>query len=55
MKDYETEINNEIVKRLSEMESAEYQFPKRFGLKDYILVAAVVVTGIIGIIVGAYL
>ena len=49
---YEEELNAEIEERLSEMENPDYAFPRRFGKKDYIIAAAIVVIGILVLIVG---
>lgn len=45
----------EIEKRISEMESEDYKFPKRFGKMDYAVLAAVCVICLILIIAGGFL
>lgn len=48
-------MNEEIEKRIDEMESKDYEFPKRFSKKDYMIVAILVIFCLIMIIWGAYL
>ncbi|MGN0587442.1 MAG: hypothetical protein ACI4JF_09160 [Oscillospiraceae bacterium] len=52
---YEEKLNAEIEKRISEMEQSDYVFPKRFGKRDYIILAAVAAVCLVMIIVGAYI
>lgn len=53
--DYEEKLNEEIEKRISEMEQKDYVFPKRFGKRDYIILAAAAAVCLVMIIVGAYI
>ena len=55
MKDYETELDAEIEKRLAEMEKPDYKFAKRLGKREYIIIAVLVAAGIIVIVAGSYL
>jgi len=55
MKDYETELDTEIEKRIAEMENPDYKFAKRLGKRDYIIIVIFVTIGIVCIIAGAYL
>lgn len=45
----------EIEKRISEMESEDYEFPKRFGKRDYAILAAVCAVCLVLIIAGGFL
>lgn len=53
--DYDKKLAEEIEKRISEMESEDYEFPKRFGKRDYIIFAAVCAVCLILIIAGGCL
>lgn len=53
--EYDKLLNEEIEKRISEMESPDYEFPTRFSAKDYIFTVIVGVVCLIGIILGAFL
>ncbi len=56
MKDKDlTELNNEIERRIAEMEREDYEFPRRFSKADYILTAAVAVICLAFIIGGAFI
>ena len=54
-KDYEEKLNKEIESRICEMESDEYEFPERFGKRDYIVLGVVAVLSLAMIILGAYI
>lgn len=53
--EYNKLLNEEIEKRIAEMESPGYEFPDRFSKKDYIFTVIVGVVCLIGIIIGAFL
>ena len=53
--DYEEKLNAEIEKRICEMESDEYEFPERFGKRDYIVLSVVVIVSLVMVIIGAWL
>lgn len=53
--DYEKRVESEIVKRLEEMEKADYVYPKRFGRGDYALSAAIALLCLALIIYGGYI
>lgn len=53
--EYDKKLAREIEKRISEMESEDYKFPKRFGKMDYAVLAAVCVICLILIIAGGFL
>ena len=54
MEDFEKQFNEELVKRIDEIESTDYEFPKRLNKFDYLLILFVVVFCLIGIIWGAF-
>ena len=51
----ETDLEQEIEKKILEMEAEDYEFPKRFSGKDYLLLTAVIIICMAGIILGAFL
>ncbi len=53
--DYQSEVDKEILNRIEEMESPDYEFPKRFSKGDYILVAAVAAICLFAVIAGAFI
>lgn len=53
--DYEEKLNKEIESRICEMESDEYEFPERFGKRDYIALGTVALVSLIMLIVGAFI
>ena len=53
--DYEEKLNKEIENRICEMESDEYEFPERFGKRDYIALGTVVIISLFMLIIGAYI
>lgn len=53
--EYDRKLAVEIEKRISEMESGDYEFPKRFRKRDYIVLAAVCAVCLILIIAGGCL
>lgn len=52
---FDEQLDAEIEKRIAEMESEDYEFPERFGKKDYIILAVVVVVCLVTVIAGAYI
>ena len=48
-------LEQEIIKRIEDMEKPDYEFPLRFSKKDYIVTAVVVVLCFALIIFGAHL
>lgn len=50
-----TELNNEIERRISEMEREDYEFPRRFSKADYIITAVVAAVCLAFIIGGAFI
>lgn len=56
MKDnYELHFMDEVEKRISEMENENYEFPKRFSKKDYIVTGIVILVCLVGVIAGAFI
>ena len=53
--DYEEKLNKEIESRICEMESIDYEFPERFGKRDYIILGIVVAVSLIMLIIGAFI
>ena len=53
--DYEEKLNREIESRIGEMESDEYEFPERFGKRDYIALGTVIAVSLIMLIIGAFI
>ncbi|MBQ8175965.1 MAG: hypothetical protein IJ035_02895 [Oscillospiraceae bacterium] len=53
--DYEEKLNEEIENRICEMESDEYDFPERFGRRDYIALGIVAFVSLLMLIIGAYI
>ena len=50
-----TELNNEIARRIAEMEREDYEFPRRFSKTDYIITAVVAVICLAFVIGGAFI
>lgn len=50
-----SELNALIEERISEMESDDYEFPRRFSKTDYIITAVVAFICLAFVIGGAYL
>ncbi len=48
-------IEEEIEKRIEELEKIDYDFPERFSKKDYIITGMVILICIVLIIMGGYL
>ncbi len=53
--DYEEKLNKEIESRICEMEGDEYEFPERFGKRDYIVLGVIAVLSLAMLILGAYI
>ncbi len=49
------ELDIEIEKRISQMESDSYEFPRRFSKKDYIFTAVVAIICLAIVIGGAFI
>lgn len=49
------QLSEQIEDRISQMENKEYEFPKRFSAKDYVITLMVVVICFAFIIYGAFL
>ena len=52
---YEAAFMEALKNTISEMENEDYEFPKRFSKKDYIITGIVVLICLAGIILGAFL
>lgn len=52
---FETEFDSELEKRISLIESAEYKFPKRFAVKDYVLTLVSALLCLVAIIAGGFI
>jgi hypothetical protein len=52
---YEEKLNDEIEKRICEMENEKYEFSERFSAKDYIILTIVAAVALIILIVGAFI
>lgn len=50
-----TELNNEIERRITEMEREDYEFPRRFSKADYIITAVVIAVCLAFVIGGAFI
>lgn len=50
--DYEEQLDAEIERRICEMEKNDYEFPKRFAKKDYIILALVAAICLAMLIIG---
>lgn len=48
-------LTEEIEARISRMEEASYEFPKRFSKKDYLFTVAVILLCLGGVIWGAFI
>jgi hypothetical protein len=48
-------IESELESRIAEMEQEGYEYPKRFGRHDYILVGAAVALCVFAVVAGAFL
>ena len=48
-------LTEEIEARISRMEEASYEFPKRFSKKDYLFTVAVILLCLWGVIWGAFI
>ena len=55
MTNFEKQFNEELKKRIEEIENPNYEFPKKLNKFDYFLVVGVVIICLIGIILGAFL
>ena len=55
MKETQIDIEEQLLKKIEEMESDDYIFPDRFNKKDYIITITVAFVCLVGIILGAYL
>ncbi|MDE6763118.1 MAG: hypothetical protein K2J73_05515 [Oscillospiraceae bacterium] len=53
--EYDKKLAEEIEKRISEMESDDCEFPKKFGKRDYIVLAAVCAVCLILVIAGGFI
>ena len=51
----ENELEQEIERRIAEMEKPEYEFPLRFSKRDYFFTAIIVVICLGVVIYGAFL
>ncbi len=49
-----SELDEEIEKRITQMEEEKYEFPERFSKKDYIITIVVVIICLILVISGAF-
>ncbi len=52
---YDKLLTEEIESKITEMESATYEFPARFSKKDYIFTAVVILLCLAGVIGGAFI
>ncbi len=55
MKETQFDIEQEILNKISEIESETYIFPKRFQKQDYIVTIVVAIVCLAGIIWGAFI
>lgn len=53
--DMNEELETLIEHRIEEMESKDYEFPKRFSKRDYIVTAFVAVICLAAVIAGAFI
>ena len=54
-KAYEEQIEEEIERKIELMESENYEFPKRFSSKDYIVTVVIVMVCLGVVIAGAFI
>ena len=52
---YEDCFMEEVEKKIQEMETESYEFPKRFSKKDYIITAIVILVCLAGVVGGAFI
>lgn len=52
---FDNQLNEEIAKRLNQMEEKDYHFANRFTKRDYIFTGIVALVCFIMLILGAYL
>jgi len=52
--EYQVELQNEIVARVTEMECDDYDFGKKFSKGDYIVAISIAVVSLILLIIGEY-
>ena len=52
---YDKKLDQEIEKRISEMEKTDYVFPKRFSFKDYVITGVVVLVCLAAVIAGGFI
>lgn len=45
----------EIEKRIYELENDEYEFPERFGKRDYMVLATITLISLIMLVIGAHI
>lgn len=50
-----SELNEEIERRIEEMERADYEFPRKFSKLDYVITATVAFICLALIIAGAFI
>jgi len=48
-------LEEEILKRIEEMEQEDYEYPKRFNKRDYIIVGVVALVSLCIIILGGFI
>lgn len=53
--DFEKELDRQTLERITQMELPDYPFPPRFSRGDYLLWAAVTLTCLVLLVVGARL
>ena len=55
MANFEKEFNEELEKRINEIENPNYEFPKQLNKFDYLMILIVVLLCFVGIVLGAFL
>lgn len=55
MTNFEKEFNQELEKRINEIEAPNYEFPKQLNKLDYLIILVVILICFVGIVLGAFL
>lgn len=53
--EYQQQLDQEIERRIERMEQKDFLFPKRFGRKDYLFAASVVLVCLFLVILGSWM
>lgn len=53
--DNQNDFSNDLEKKISLIETDSYEFPKRFGRKDYVFAAIVAFACFLGVVLGGFI